>query len=206
MIKTFPLHLGQALRSLNSFLPQSSWRIVNNPAQSQIICAVIDHTQIRKHVLYFRTVKEAHTANYTIRNAISFERKFNCVRLGIGAVQYRKILKPFSFGPGDDLAGNIVSFCTLVSRFKNRNWIPFCIGSPKPLPLPSNIIGNHCVCRIQNCLGGTVVLFQSDDTGSSVLLFKTQNILDRRTAKAVNTLIVITNNTDILIAACQKCR
>ena len=65
-------------------------------------------------------------------------------------------------------------------------------------------MGNHCVCRIQNRLRRTIVLFQPNGTAATVLLFKVQNILDGRAAETVDALVVVTDNTYIFISTRQQ--
>ena len=65
-------------------------------------------------------------------------------------------------------------------------------------------MSDHSIGCIQNGLCGTVILLQANDPASLVLLFKIQDILYRGAAEAVNTLIIIANNTDIFIPSGQK--
>ena len=109
-----------------------------------------------------------------------------------------------AFGLGNDLAGHIVGFRAFVGCFVDRNGVALTVGRPEPLAFSSQIVGNHRIGCIQNGLGRTVILLQPDGSGTPVLLFKVQDILDGSTTETVNTLVVVTHHTDIFVAACQQ--
>ena len=91
------LRVRQSLRCLKGFRAQSPGRIVDNPSQTKIVCPVVDHAQIRQHILDFCAVKEPGSANHAVRNAVSFQCKFQCIGLGIGTVQDCKVLEMILF-------------------------------------------------------------------------------------------------------------
>ena len=54
------------------------------------------------------------------------------------------------------------------------------------------------LAAIQNALGRAVVLLQPDEARALILVFKIQDVLDRRAAEAVNALVIVTDDADIL--------
>ena len=72
------------------------------------------------------------------------------------------------------------------------------------LPLPPLIVGDHRIGRIQNGLGGPVILLQANGSGTGVLLLKIQDILNGCPPEPVNTLVIVTDNTDIAALPSEK--
>ena len=54
------------------------------------------------------------------------------------------------------------------------------------------------VGRVQDVLGGAVVLLQPDDPGALVLLLEGEDILDGGAAEAVDGLVVVAHHADVL--------
>ena len=72
------------------------------------------------------------------------------------------------------------------------------------LTLSALVVRNHRVGRVQNGLGGAVILFQTDNPGTGILLFKGQNVFNGGAPEAVNTLVVISNHTDVAPVAAEQ--
>ena len=196
--------LGQALGGLHGLGADATGRVVDDTLQTKIVGAVIDDAEIGQHILDFRTVKEAHTADDPVRNAVALQGKFQCVGLGIGAVQNGIVLEILALGAGNDLTGNIVTFGTFVVGFVDGNGVAAAVGRPEPLALSTDVVGDDRIGGIQNRLGGAVILLQTDNTGTAVLLFEGQDILDGGTPETVNTLIIVADDTNVLITAGQQ--
>ena len=65
-------------------------------------------------------------------------------------------------------------------------------------------MGDDGIGRLQDGLGGAVVLLQADHLGCRVLLFKAENILNGGAPKAVDALVVVAHHADVLIAAREE--
>ena len=79
----------------------------------------------------------------------------------------------------------------------------FLLG-PEFLAFSVDIVANQAVCRIQNGIGGAIILLQTDGAGIFELLLKFQDVGNGRTAELVNRLVIITYHTDILITTCKQ--
>ena len=66
------------------------------------------------------------------------------------------------------------------------------------------VVGNDGVGRIQNGLRRAVVLLQPDEARALILVFKIQDVLDRRAAEAIDALVIVTDDADILVPAGQQ--
>ena len=60
------------------------------------------------------------------------------------------------------------------------------------------------VCRIQNIARRAVVLLQPDDPGIRIFFLKIKDIADIRAPELIDRLIVIPDNTQIPVFACQQ--
>ena len=72
-------HVRQPLGRFNGLCAQTPGRIVDDPPQAKVIRPVVDHAQVRQHILDFRPVKETGAADDTIRNSVSLQREFQGV-------------------------------------------------------------------------------------------------------------------------------
>ena len=186
------------------FAPMPTGRIVDDTPQTQVVRPVVDDAQIRQHILDFRPVKEPRAADDPVGNAVSFQGKFHCVGLGVGAVQNGVVLEVFPPGTGEDLPRHEIALASLVRGFVYQNGVALGVGRPQLFPLASQIVGDHRVCGGEDGLSGAVVLFQADDPCAPVLLFKVQNVFDGRTPEAVDALVVVAHHADVLVAACKQ--
>ena len=204
LIDALSLGLGQLLDGLNGLGPQASGGIVDDAVQAQVVCPVVDDAQIGQHILDFGSLKEAHTADDPVGNAVAFQGIFHGVGLGVGPVQNSVILEVVALGAGKDLAGNEVALGPFVLRLIYENGLPCAVVRPQVLALPAFVVGDDGVGRIQNGLSGAVVLLQPNDPGTWVLLFKGENILNGSAPEAVNALVVITDYADVPSVSCQQ--
>ena len=65
-------------------------------------------------------------------------------------------------------------------------------------------MGNHRIGRIQNGLGGAVILFQPNGAAAPILLFKAENVLDGGAPEPVNALVIIAYHADIFVTSRQQ--
>ena len=77
------------------------------------------------------------------------------------------------------------------------NFFALWIFGPKRLALAFGVIGDHCVCRVENCLGGTIILLQTDHLGIGERGFKAQNVFDCRAAEFIDALVVVPHHAKI---------
>ena len=124
------LRIRQTLGRFDGFCAKASGRIVDNPPQPEIIRAVVDYAQIRQHILDFRTVKESGTADDPVGYAISFQRKFQGVGLGIGSIEDGVVPEILPPGAGNNSAGNKIAFRSLIAGFIQGDRIAAAIGGP----------------------------------------------------------------------------
>ena len=200
------LRICQLLRGFQGFQSNSPGRIVDDPAQAQIVCAVVDDAEVGQHILDLGPVKEPGTADDPVRNAVALEGIFQRVGLGIGPVEDSYILIGPASGQLENPAGHKACFIGLRGGFIDLNPVSGTVLRPEGLSLSAAVMGNHRVGRVQDGLSGAVVLFQADDLGIPVLLLKIQDVFNGRAAEFIDTLIVVAHHADIFIAAGQQGR
>ena len=174
--------------------------LIDDPAQADFVSGIVDHAQIGNHIPDFFPLIEAQTAKHSVRYTGFNKTSFQCARLGIHAIQNSKIGELSGGGLLQNLLGNILRFPHLVNGRVNRDRLSLRILCPKRFSLTLHIVRNDSVGCIENRLGGTVILFQTNGAGIRKRLFKAQNVFNGCTAEFINTLIVIADNTEIAAA------
>ena len=100
--------------------------------------------------------------------------------------------------------GNKASLILLGKRAVDLNLISFWILGPEGLALSLGVVLDNRICRIQDGLGTAIVLLQTDYLGIAVLVFKVLDIFDSCSTEFIDTLVIITNNADIVVSASKQ--
>ena len=104
--------------------------------------------------------------------------------------------------PGHDKTGLVVFILALV----DRDGLAAVVIRPEFLALPALIVPDDGVGRVQNALGRAVVLLQTNHPGAGVVLLKVQNVLNRRAAEAIDALVVVADDAEVLVQTRQQPR
>ena len=75
---------------------------------------------------------------------------------------------------------------------------PLALLSPELLALAPLVIADQRVCRVQDIAGRPVILFQPDGFRAGILLFKFQDIGNRRAPEFIDRLVVVADYADVL--------
>ena len=172
---------------------------IDNALHSQVIQAVIHGFQVSQHILYFPAGIEIHTAHQLIRNIGSYHLLLEQAGLGIGSVQnriipVRPVLLPHLFG---NFPRNKFRLVVTGLKFPEADPGSLSVICPEFLFLSAAVVGNHLVGRVQNTLGGTVILLQFNHFRAWKRLLKVQNIHDVRAAEFIDRLIIVSHHADI---------
>src|SRR6185503_20344666 len=90
-----------------------------------------------------------------------------------------------------------------VGRFKTGNELALWILGPQRLALSLFVVGDNGTCRGEDRLGRPIVLFQANSTNPGEVLLKRQNVLNVRASPAVDRLILISHDADVVVRARQ---
>ena len=171
------LLLREHLHALNAGISDAAGRGVDDAAQAQIVRRVVDHGQIREHVLDLRALEELHAANDLIGHAVALEGVFQRVGLGIHAVEDRVVPPvPAAVVVHHDGGDNEVRLVRLVEHGFDRHLVAVAPVGPERLSLAAGVVADHRVGRVQDVGGGAVVLLQPDRARAAVLLFKIEDV------------------------------
>ena len=98
---------------------------------------------------------------------------------------------------------NKVRFVPFIDGIIADNLFSSPIIGPKIFWAAFVIVFYHTVCCIQNGLGRAVILLKIDNFCLWIIFFEIQNILNISTTPAVNTLVYVTYNENIVMFRCQ---
>ena len=96
-----------------------------------------------------------------------------------------------------DLRGHIARLVVLVRGAVERERVTSFGLRPERFALSAGVVGDDVVGRVQNAAGAAVVLLEADGARVLVLLFKIEDVLDRRAAELVDALVIIADDADV---------
>ena len=105
--------------------------------------------------------------------------------------------------PGN-LAYYILCFFVSVHKLAEMDQFTFRVLRPECLGFTGGIVGNHFIGCTQDVLGGTVILFQTDDLCIRENMLESEDVSDVCTTEFVDRLVIITHNTEIFILGSQQ--
>ena len=193
------------LRLIHGGCTDLAGRRVDDAAQAQIVCGVIDEAEIGQHVLHFGAVEELGAAHHLIGYAVAAEGVFQGVGLGVHAVE-NGMITPVGAAVivHHNIADDEVGLIALVESGFNKYLLSLATIRPQCFALAALIVANDSVGGVQNMPRGAVVLLQTDGTSTGVLLFKIEDIVNIRATETVDTLVIIAHHADVAVAACQQ--
>ena len=178
---------------------------IDDAAEPQIVHGVIQHAQVGQHILDLRPVEELHAAYNFIGDGVALQGVFQCVGLGVHPVENGGVPEvPSPVDPHEDVPGHKVCLVPLVKIGLYRHHVAAAVVRPEGLALPALVVLDDGVGGIQNVLGGAVVLFQPNDPGVLVLLFKIQDILNVGPPETVDGLVIVTHHAEVPVSPGQQ--
>ena len=193
-------------RALNAGSPDAAFGDVNDTAHRQIIAGVADGFQIRQNVLDFLSGIKVNAADDLIRNVRHHQFFLEKAGLSVGPVQNSTVfvtVQSFRYLPLNIVADKV---CLLIpgAKLHKTHLAALAVVCPQGLFLTSVIVMDHTVGDIQNIFRGTIVLFQPDHLRIRKNLLEVQDIADVGPAKAIDGLIVISDDAQIFIPGREK--
>ena len=94
----------------------------------------------------------------------------------------------------EDIGSNIESLFRIGHCLKDLDLFTLFVHREDLFLDLTLIIGYYSVCSINNCLGGTVILFELEELIVIIIIFKFQDVFNPGPPERVNTLIIIANN------------
>ena len=182
-------------------------RRVDDARQAQVIARRLDDAQVGQHVLDLRAVEKARAADDAVRDAVALEGIFELVALRVHAVEHGVVAEVHAVAKVvHDLRGHIARLVVLVRGAVERERVTGFGLRPERFALSAGVVGDDVVGRVQDAAGAAVVLLETDGAGILILLFKVEDVLDRRTAELVDALVIVADDADVAPAVRQQGR
>ena len=172
---------------------------VEDAPHVHVVIGVAQGAQVRQGVLDFLTLVEAGTTDHAVGQAGTHEHVLEGSGLRVGAVEDCDVtgLHAVLIGKAVNFAGDVAclgvfGFGDVTDDFRTRAG-----GGPQLLGATVGVAFNDRICRGENVLCGTVVLFQQDRVGVRVVLLEVRNIADIRAAEGVDGLVGVTDHSQL---------
>ena len=180
---------------------------IEDPADRQIIPGIVHSLQVGQHIPDLPPVVEIGAAHHVVGNGSHDQAVLQHAGLGIGPVENCKV--PVMKGRiSAHLPGYVVRNKAgfLISCAQSPEMDPGAgpVICPELLALALCIVGDHRVGRVQDILGGPVILLQPDYQGIGIVFLEIQDVADIRPAEPVDGLVVIADHAQIPVFLCQK--
>ena len=103
-----------------------------------------------------------------------------------------------------DLAGNPAALIALIARLEGLDLLAVALCREQALVLALRVVAHHGVGGAQDVTRGAVVLLQLDGLAVFKVLLEVQDVGDIGAAPAVNGLVVVTHDHEVLVLGGQQ--
>ena len=193
---------GECRHPAHGRRPDSPLWHIDNAQHGQIIHPVGNGPQIGQNILNLLSLVEIDTAHQPVGHIVKNAPLLQKPGLGVRPVEDRLFLISLPAIP--NLPRHKIRLVLGRLKLDEAHLAPLAVGCPERLVLAAPIVANYSVCRIQDILGGAVILLQLNHPCAGKCLLKAQNIPDIRPPEPVNRLVVIPHHAEILVLGRQK--
>ena len=194
----------QLLNLLNRGGADAAARRVDDALDAHLVGRVHDHLEVGHDIADLGTVEESRATHDFVGHARTQEHIFENTRLGVGAIEHGDVVVARAFGMQFlDLAGNPAALVALVARLEGLDLLAIALGRKQALILALRVVANHGVGGAQDMARGAVVLLQLDGLAVFKVLLKVQDVGDVGAAPAINGLIIVAYDHEILVLGGQ---
>ena len=177
---------------------------VDDAVKAHAIGRVMHHAQIGDDVLHFAPLVKFGRADESIRHTGHHQRLFQRTRLGVGAVHNRHIVERVLPQQRLHRHRDHRRLFALVIRFADDDG---CAAAPVGEQIFVNairIVGNDRLRRVQNKLGGAVILLQQHHLRRWVLFTEPVDVAVIRAAPTIDGLVAVADDKDVAMPFCQQ--
>ena len=162
--------------------------------------------EVRDHVFDLGALVKAESSHNVVLELVAAHCLFHQARLRVGAVQNRSPRRLPAFASRlPKILGNVIrrkqGFILAVRSFVVSDLRPAAAVGPQVLSLASDVVGYHDRSRLQNVLGGAIVLLQANDARFGKVLLELQDVANVGAAPGVDALVFVADGADIVLAA-----
>ena len=125
---------------------------------------------------------------------------FRHAALRVCAVQDGHLLVLHALGvQAQDLPADKAGLALLVRQGRDQDRLALAPLGPKALALPARVVGDDGVGRLEDAVGGAVVLLELYRVAVLVVLLKVEDVADVRAAPAVDGLVVVAHDAQVVL-------
>ena len=176
-------------------------RVVDDPPQRLLVVMVDSQSAVGQHILDLLAGVERNTAVNTVRNMPFHQHFLQCTRLHIGTIKNSDIViinMIVVFHLEDGVADDR-RFVVFSTRLQHRNRRSLLVLRPHLLGYLLVVVLDDGVGRIDDILGGPVVLLQFDKLRLGIVALEVEDVVDVGAAESVDALGIVAHHTDIVV-------
>ena len=176
-------------------------RHVDDALKGHIVRIIGQHLHVGQDVLDFLPLVEVHAAHHLIGNVVFDALLLHETGLGIGAVQYHLI--PVRTSAALGLTDDRFRLILRALIFPETHRLPALLRGPETFFLPSRIVADDGIGRVQYALSGAIVLLQLDHPRAGIVFLEGQDVLQICAAEGIDALVIVSHHADVPVAVCQ---
>ena len=195
----------QLLNLLDRSGADTAARRIDDALDAHLVGRVHDHLEICHNVADLGTVEESRAAHDLVGHARAQEHIFENARLGVGAVEHGDVVVTRALGVQLlDLASNPAALVALIARLEGLDLLTIALGRKQALVLALRVVTHHGVGGAQDMARRAIVLLQLDGLAVFKVLLKVQDIGDVGATPAINGLVVVAHDHEVLVLGGQQ--
>src|SRR5260370_15925538 len=172
--------------------------------QRDVVLRMHCQAHVSQRIFHFGAIVEAEAAHQLVTQAAAPENLFECARLEIRAVLYSTGQVRIVIQNALELTGYKLRFGLRIPRLKIPQISRVAFLRAQGLTQSFRIVGDDSSGRVENVLLRALGAFQLDDPGGREIARKTQEDGDIGATPAVDGLIFVADNTNVLLRTGQQ--
>jgi len=196
---------GIIVQRADGGVSQASLRRVDDALEGEVVGRLADEAEVSHGVTDLEALVEARAADDAVVEAQRDEAVFELAHLERGAHQDRHVVEIVLLAVGIaalqplDLLADGAGFLLTVPGGVDHHLLVVGVhpvGEQRLAEAPF-IVGDQMAGGAEDMLGRAVVTLQLDDLGAGKILLEAQDVVDLRTAPAVDRLVVVADAADV---------
>ena len=172
---------------------------VDDAFEGEIVRGLMNDAQIGERIADFGALVKAESANDPVGQADRDEPVFELAGLMLRANQDRDLVQAGAASlPRLDLLADAPRFFRAVPHAQHAHLLAGVELCPQRLAQSPAVLRDDAGCRAQDMRGGSIILFEPNDSCAGEVFFELQDILHLRTAPRIDRLIVVADARDVL--------
>ena len=175
-------------------------RLVRDPHQRDGVVRVVDHLQVRDHVLDLRPLVELRAADHLVLDRLPDEHVLEHPRLRVRPVEDRDLRAAEALlDEAGDLDGDEPGLGVLVLDLEHADRLAVPQLRPELLRLALAVVRDHRVRAAQDHVRRAVVLLERDHARAGKVGLELHDVPDVRASEGVDGLVRIAHGEEVLV-------